>query len=378
MMNTHYNAAVLVGNGLSIAFNSELNLQSITQEVLRRIEEAEGGDVVAAMQELAERAIPEGVNSADDFELLVGAFGAEASALGIFNTLAELTKPADHELVRSIGRVVEFAGQVRDTGISYVLEVIADRSHAYMDEAQDLHQMINAISDAFAGRITFGNLNYDTLLLAALLAVCKGELADMGHGWKSVTVSVENAQSLSVPALRRHPSDFPEGRRVRLLHLHGSLTYWAREDAELYGKLPRELVEDGGQWKAVREQTTNVRPVVVLANRRDKTEHVDRYPFKLAYEVFSQGLSESAHWIVIGYSFRDDPVNAMLRREFIGRSQKPRVLVVTHGSDPTRETVERAFGWGAEDGASDAWLLIDREGADGCQETDEWAAFIPG
>ena len=81
MMNTHYNAAVLVGNGLSIAFNSELNLQSITQEVLRRIEEAEGGDVVAAMQELAERAIPEGANSADDFEFLVGAFARKRAPL---------------------------------------------------------------------------------------------------------------------------------------------------------------------------------------------------------------------------------------------------------------------------------------------------------
>ena len=47
-MTAERNVAVLVGNGLSIAFNPELNLQRITEEVLQRIEKSEGGDVVVA------------------------------------------------------------------------------------------------------------------------------------------------------------------------------------------------------------------------------------------------------------------------------------------------------------------------------------------
>jgi len=69
-MTAERNVAVLVGNGLSIAFNPELNLQRITEEVLQRIEKSEGGDVVVAMKEIAERALPYGATSADDFEVL--------------------------------------------------------------------------------------------------------------------------------------------------------------------------------------------------------------------------------------------------------------------------------------------------------------------
>lgn len=46
------NVAVLVGNGLSIAFNPGLNLRAITAEMMERIQSAtdDGDDVVAAMR----------------------------------------------------------------------------------------------------------------------------------------------------------------------------------------------------------------------------------------------------------------------------------------------------------------------------------------
>lgn len=375
MVDTRENVAVLVGNGLSIAFNPELSLQRITEEVLSRIQAAEGDDVVSAMQAIAEQALPCGVTSANDFELLVGAFGAEARTLGILSTLAELTRATDQDLLQSIKSVVSFAEQVRDNGVSYVLEVIAERSHCYLDQAEDLHRLIGAITGSFAGQVTFGNLNYDTLLLAALLTVCKADIADLGHGYQRVAVQVDG-KCLKVPALRTKMSDFPQGKRVQLLHLHGSLTYWASRDTKVHAKLPKELVEKSGQWKAVRERTTDVRPVVVLASQRDKAEHVGRFPFTLAYEMFSHGLARSNHWIVIGYSFRDDPVNARLREEFIGRAVKPKVLVVTYGEDPSRQTVERAFGWGAEDGSSNDWLTINRGGANGFDRSSDWKTFV--
>ena len=116
-MTTKRNMAVLAGNGLSIAFNPDLNLQRITEEVLRRIERAEGGDVVAAMREIAERALPDGASSAEDFEVLVGSFGAESRTLDLLDTLAELTSPADKDLRRSIQRVVKFGEGPRHRSI---------------------------------------------------------------------------------------------------------------------------------------------------------------------------------------------------------------------------------------------------------------------
>ncbi|MFV4913121.1 SIR2 family protein [Microbacterium lacticum] len=368
--------AVLVGNGLSIAFNPGLNLQAITAEVLDRIEKSDGGDVVVAMKEIAERALPDGATSADDFEVLVGAFGAESRTLDVLDTLAELTKPSDKKLRKAIRRVSEFAEQVRDTGISHVLEVIAERSHAYVEEAQNLYDLVTAITESFDGKVVIGNLNYDTLLLAALLTVCQPDLADMGHGYRRVNVLVDDRVERRVQALRESSSEFPRTKRVQLLHIHGSLTFWATRDRKIHAKLPKEMLDDGDQWRAIREGTTNVRPVVVLANRRDKAEHVAQFPFDLAYEMFASGLAEANRWLVVGYSFKDDPVNTALRTEFIDRDPKPRVLVVTYGKELRRRDIERAFGWGAEDGASKGWLTINRRGASGVETTVDWQDFI--
>ncbi|MHC2186174.1 hypothetical protein ACVLV4_001821 [Rathayibacter agropyri] len=375
-MMTERGIATLVGNGLSIAFNPELNLQSITEEVLRRIEKADGGDVVVAMKEIAERALPDGATSAEDFEVLVGVFGAESRTLDVLGTLAVLTKPSDKDLRDAIRRVSTFAKQIRDTGVSHVLEVIAERSHAYVTEAQSLYDLITAITESFDGRVVIGNLNYDTLLLAALLAVCQSDVADMGHGNRPVNILVHDGVEREVQRLRSSSEDFPGNKRVQLLHIHGSLTYWATQDKNIYAKLPKEILNGRDQWRAIREETTNVRPVVVLANQKDKAEHVARYPFSLAYEMFSGGLAEVDHWLIIGYSFRDDPVNSALRAKFINRDRKPYVLVVTYGRELQQRDVERAFGWRAEDGSSTSWLTINRGGARGVENTDDWQDFV--
>lgn len=344
---------------------------------MARIERAEGGDVIAAMKELAERALPEGVTSESDFEQLVGAFGAETRSLGNLEKLASLSSPQDGELVEAIRKTASFAEQVRDNGISHVLQVICERSRAYVDDAENLHDLVRAMVGAFDGKVVIGNLNYDTLLLAALLHVCSSQdLADLGHGYKRVSVVVNDEETVRVPALRETRYDFPATRRIRLLHLHGSLTYWQRRKGGIFAKLPKEMLDDGEQWRAVRDQTTNVRPVVVLANPRDKSDHVNEYPFTLAYEVFADGLGQADHWIVIGYSFKDSPVNAQLRSEFLDRDEKPSVLVVTFGNSPSRVEIERAFGWGADDPDSAVWLTINRGGADGVQDSEDWAEFV--
>ncbi|WP_447947946.1 SIR2 family protein [Microbacterium maritypicum] len=372
------NVAVLVGNGLSIAFNPDLNLRAITAEMMDRIQSAtdEGNDVVAAMREIAQRALPQGVNSEDDFEMLVGAFGAETRTLSYLDQLAALTEPKKKKLRKAIKRVAAFAERVRDTGLSHVLEVIFERSVSNHEDARNLHAFVEAVTTTFDGKVVFANLNYDTLLLAALLHVCQSDVTDMGHGFRKVRVTTRTGEETEVPALRATASDFPVGRRVQLIHLHGSVTFWSNAPKTIFAKLDRAFLESHDQWNSVREQKTNIRPVVVLANQKDKSAHVEEHPFKLAYEMFVTGLQNADHWLVVGYSFKDDPVNAKLREEFAEREEKPKVLVVTFGDQPSRKEVARAFGWGKEDGSSKSWLTINRDGANGIQNTDDWSDFI--
>jgi len=294
--------------------------------------------------------------------------------MGYLHQLAALVSPQDDDLRDSIRRVSEFAQQVRDSGLSHVLEVIFDQSVGEWDSASAMHDLVDAITGSFGGRVVFGNLNYDTLLLAALLYSCKDELADLGHGWKSVSISQGNGKK-RFPSLRTNSTDWPDDRRVRLLHLHGSLTYWTDAGHSVYAKLDVEYLRSNNQWEAIRENSTDLRPVIVLANQKDKTAHVTEFPFSLAYELFDIGLDDAQHWLIIGYSFKDEPVNAMLRHEFAERSDKPKVLVVTYGDDPSQKDVERAFGWRVEDGPSNEWLRINRDGADGIESTSDWQDF---
>ena len=372
--------AVLVGNGLSIAFNPGLGLREITQEMLSRIEsEVDGGDsVTAAMKAVAEQALPAGVTSDSDFEILVGAFGTEQKTLAFLSQLAAALHPADTDLKDAIDRTVDFAVRVRDMGISHVLEVIFERSYAAVDESAALFEFIGTLMEHFSGRITFGNLNYDTLLLAGLIEMGKDQLADLGHGYRQVIVTTESG-SHHVPALRRR-ADFRPARRLRLLQLHGSLTFWKHEATDIYLKLDTAFLRGDSVWRQIRDGGVEVRPVVVLANQQDKGAHVEEYPFSLAYSSFREALKGSDRWLIVGYSFRDACVNDMLRDEFLQRdaASKPQVLVVTLGTIPTSEDVARALGWGAEDGSSESWLLVSRDGAETMSESAEWETFVSG
>lgn len=378
------NLAVLVGNGLSIAFNPELNLASITREMIERMQAASdnGDKILLAMNMIASRSVALDEVTDDDFEQLVGAFDSQVFTLEELGRLAELVESNDDDLKNAIAEVSKFSQRVRDMGISYVLEVVMERSRADHRIHAEIHDTIKSIFDQFRGRVTFGNLNYDTLLLSGLLAA-EAPLADMGRGVASVPLRVinkESGETSSTVSYKAWPLrtslDFPahDRYRVRLLHLHGSVVFWKQADGSAHIKVPIESLRNHDMWSGLRDGKPKWRPAVVLANQRDKAQHVERYPFKLGYEGFAASLAESEHWLIIGYSFRDTCVNDLLRTEFLKRRKKPTVLVSTFGDLPTRSEIETAFGWGAED-AESRWLIINRDGARGLQETWEWTLF---
>lgn len=365
------NLAVLVGNGLSVAFNPELALDAITAEVMRRLgaDAGDDGDVVAAMQEIASRAVGEGQSTAENFEKLVGAFGYESRTLDYLHRLATLESPSNQELRDSIANVRDFATRVSDRGISHVLEVILERSRATGERAERLEALIRAMLHDFRGTVTVANLNYDTLLLATLMSKCDGEFADMADGGCTERIEVAPGRFTDVPTLRTK-LNFPASRRIHLVPLHGSLTYWT--DGTGHWKLRVEEIRKLRMFASVRDGQSALRPAVVLATSRDKASHVEEAPFALAYSACSRSLEVSNHWLIIGYSFRDEPVNATLAEAFGERNPKPRVHVVTYGDSPSEHTVMRALGWNIEDGSPDEWLTIDRDGALGAHNRDAW------
>lgn len=365
------NLSVLVGNGLSIAFNPELRLDVLTRDVMERIKNdysGSGEEIARAMQRVGSR---EG-NPRDDFEVLIGAFGGQTRILRDLRDYAELVDEGNADLHKSIELVGEFAEKVRDHGISHVLELIMERSVARRELATELNEFVRTVVARFTGDVAFANLNYDTLVLSALVASFGRTFTDLADARLGVDRWIDDVE-VRMLGLRQNMSDFPSDRRIRLLHLHGSLTFWHTPSSG-YRKIEVKDVRTHGLWKKIREGTTSARPLVVLANQHDKSGAVAEQPFKLAYQAYSESLDNSDHWLIVGYSFRDECVNKVLHDAWTKRGKEPaKVLVVTLGDEPSAEDVEATLGWSKFEGPSSKWLFFERRGVEAfADSTGPW------
>lgn len=92
---------------------------------------------------------------------------------------------------------------------------------------------------------------------------------------------------------------------VRLLKLHGSID-WAWESIREEGYLPRHEV------RVVANPVGDERQPVVVFGQRGKVRAEG--PFLSLLAEFETALAAAEQLVVIGYSFRDDHVNELIRR----------------------------------------------------------------
>lgn len=326
----------------------------------------------AAMKKLAEHT--EHASADDDFEVLVGAFVSLSEALDQLTELASVAE-TDPDLARSLVKSGLFVRRVRDNGISHVLEIIAERSVATGPNTVPMERLVSEIVAQFDGTVTFGNLNYDTLLLSTLMDH-DTDLCDMGNGFGKASYTDRYGTKHTDVRPLRTSNNFPTDRRIRLLHLHGSLTFWRRRAGGVF-KLPTHLLRNGDLWSGVRETRVTIRPEVILANQHDKSELIRKRPYALAYSAFAHSLGHSDHWLIIGYSFRDVCLNERLLHAMLQRKDSPpQVLISTFGDDLTRAQILKAFGWSVKADGPATWLTVNRDGAFDLVDSSEWLGFV--
>lgn len=369
------NLAALFGNGVSVGFNSALKLDNITKEVLERFEAstAENHGVSEALKEIASFSFQNQDSVEEDFEQLVGAFNNDFLNIQKIRSLSKAFSTQPEQIDAAIETIQSFAAEIRYRAISHILEVIFERSFSPNDSGNLHHQYVQTIIDEFKGPIVFGNLNYDTLLLSSLSLLVPYQFCDSAFGTK-IRVQAGN-QNFQGHLLRKSKNDFLplEDRRIRLLQLHGSLTYWASKDNETIIKIPTDSLRNLDQWSSLRDNPKTSKPVVVLTHQEAKTKLVKEYPFSLSYELFGEGLELAGHWLISGYSFKDQSANELLRSTYRKLSTKPKVLVVTLGNQLSNELVYETFG---EDFTSSLNIQISRTGVSEMKHSAEWRSFI--
>lgn len=373
-MSGGHNLAMLVGNGLSMAFSDKLNLGNISSELTTRLtKQYTGSDAVATAMQRVAKHHPTG-DPATDFEALVGAFGGQSDILRDLAIFAALTKNGDPDTANAIQLVQDFVSEVQRRGIGHTLEIIMERTYSDWERRGPLIDFFELVLDTFDKHVTVANLNYDSLVLSALMEKNEEILSDMADGrYRSLFTFAK--VKYPVVQLRSSAAQFIslDRRRLRLLHLHGSLTYWRVNDK--YVKMNVGTLRGNPIWQTYRDYDTfNAQPLVVLANIFDKAQHVQQFPYNVAYEVSETDFKNSDHWLIVGYSFKDDCVNDLLARCWEARRDQPVILVVTYGNDLTTDNIEDALGWPRGTAATNG-LAINRGGAFGLAGSPEWTSF---
>lgn len=336
--------AILMGNGVSIAANPELFIPRLTKRIRKRFENVdpkrEAPDRVLAR--LAER----GRDSGDpykDFEAMIGPLDQQNDNLHDLEELAELVGDEVKAVKTALATVSTFVQGLRRLGVGHALDIIASESKASWDQSDVVDEFMRHAINVVSGRITIGNLNYDSLGMAALLR-STNDACDMarGFGSKEFDLLGDDRNRVGVP-LRPSLSDFP-ARRVRLVHPHGSLN-WLKDPATgLVYKFDIGTLRHLDFWAKWRDGETEWEPQVVLTNQSSKSKVVERPPFDLAYDALDQRLLSADRWLIAGYSFRDECINDLLANAWDEREFAPEVMVITMGNGLTDEDVLDALG----------------------------------
>lgn len=370
--------AAVVGNGFSIAFNPALRLPDLTKEIAHRIDASAGGaDVASALAGLS--GVDDGVG--DDFEQLVGPLDDMGETL---RRLADVEKvlPATGGLnvPGSITDLSDYLDQVRRVGVSHALQTIDERATATLDEREFIDAFVAEVcAGAGAGRVTLGTLNYDGLLLAASMdsLVSKCDMAD-GRQTSSVELfpGDDMPWGVSAHALRKN-AVFPAGRRLRLLSLHGSVTWLRHRGTADVRKFSHEALRNADYWERWRRGESDWEPEVVLTNQEQKSSLTSRWPFSVAYEELRRSLLRSDRWLIVGYSFKDGPVNELLREVLAERrDDPPLVLVSIYGDAINAAIIEYILGVRKPGQPSSMWFYVHNAGIKSLMDHWAWDALL--
>jgi hypothetical protein len=264
--------AVLIGNGLSIAYNGNLTIPKITESIVQRLSEAgsDGTPQAQLMRMVAERAGHDDART--NFEAPVSPFDELRDTLPLIGKLSNLAGKSRLDIRRALQDSAEFANLLYRHGVSNVLEVIAMESTAREDDIVPLRAFVEEIIDsADGGEVAVGNLNYDALLMAAMCRDHNHDLCDLADGRRQRALYWITEDNWAVGRPLRTDGNLPY-RRLTLLHLHGSLA-WLRNPADdcVY-KLGIEDLRRIDYWRLWRQGKTNWSPVVGLTNQPGKTK----------------------------------------------------------------------------------------------------------
>jgi hypothetical protein len=296
------------GNGLSSGFDRGLTTPAITDRVMASL----GSREKDVLRELAQLGTPEDPDAAPldvdrgGFEQLAGPLDRLADALVAVQRL--YTGPGTSRLLANLR---DAADDLRRHYVRIVGTVLREvdaccRMEGANDERRASWQPMNAFAAELVKlRATIFTLNYDSLLMSALLE--QRVMVYDGFRFGPLNVPLD-------------PWDEP----ATLYQLHGSVALHRAADGVVY-KLGLPTVREDKLLEAwVAGDMDHGVPAVILTDL--KTRYTEHPPFSTFYDELHHSLSNDSFAVVGGYSFGDCPLNRALAH-FLSRDRQNRLLV---------------------------------------------------
>lgn len=304
---------VLIGNGLSVAANENLQLGALTEAFLEtHAEDRDDLDRLLAEVDLGV------VNPATDFEGIVAGLESAEEVVSAFMGLAGRVDHPDLQRAAEILRDGGVPGLIRRLYYAYCAEVLAaigqltrgDLSAAVVAFGDWMKELFEA-----HGTSSIFTLNYDLLLERMLIddnvLDLRDRVTDFFSGLPERTSSLAlGVAGSGIQGRLFYPGD-PPPRDIHLHHLHGCLTHFRDASTGNVFKVAASDVRDHDIFgRLAAAEASDYTPSVILGSR--KIEKSREWPFSHGFLSLERDARAAATIVIAGYSFRDRAVNARL------------------------------------------------------------------
>ncbi|MEC1538008.1 SIR2 family protein [Bacillus sonorensis] len=328
--------AILTGNGLSVALNSDFGLESITKRFFDRLDENHREFIKHHMKDNYSQL---------DFEEAIATIEQVYDSLAHYNEFLtgengknflnsyELKNSELAGHIEAIQTVIhQYTSSILDLIINNVRQKdISDRLHPFVD------WLIETIDSS--EHIDLFTLNFDLLLETILLTYYrKDQFADFHYrGKKWAEINNEYQYYFDPDRSKQiHPGNYQNN--IRLHHLHGSLSSFKDVKTGRIFKITTESLRNSNLYENIFEK--GVVPSIVTGG--GKSFKVQQNPFHFYYNEFKKSMvienNLCDELYIIGYSFRDDHINKAIseRLKIARRKDNPipfKIIIVDYAKD---------------------------------------------
>lgn len=259
----------------------------------------------------------------------------------------------DHALDRLAPRARDFS-ECRKA----LEHALAERT--WLPETADVGYLMPILTRAsIANPLTVATLNYDNTVE---LATRQSGLR-FGYGFERDNPASDRSLAETFDVVR------PE---VRLLKLHGSANWVSRNMRTVALDSPNDdlpwSVPTPTRIHVLRDGEvlgSNSRPALIFGQSQKLSAE---FPYFETFLAFREALSVSISCLVIGYSFRDAHVNALLRSWFTTQRARELAIIEPYWNGAVRARFHTALGLAPTEGSMDRCRLIEKNASEGIRE----------